>query len=347
MIRICTSLSRSGYFVTLVGRSHKNADPLNERPFQQKRLFCFFRKGKLFYLEYNLKLFFYLLFQPFDLIGAIDLDTILPCYWASVIKRKKRVYDAHELFCEMKEVVSRPRIYQFWKWVERNTVPHFQLGYTVNHFIRNMLFDEYKVEYEVIRNMPVVKEEQTTKRTNEKFILYQGAVNHGRSFETLIPAFQHISVPLHIYGDGNFLGEAKSLVKKYNLEEKIIFKGKAAPETLKEITPQAFLGITLFEKNSLNNYYSLANRFFDYIHAGVPQLCVAYPAYKEINEQYKVACLIEDLTPQVIAHAINNILNDDVLWEEMHQACLAARRVYNWQEEEKKLLPFYHTIFYP
>jgi hypothetical protein len=43
-------------------------------------------------------------------IVCVDLDTILPIYFASVIKGKNRVYDAHELFTEQKEIVTRPSV---------------------------------------------------------------------------------------------------------------------------------------------------------------------------------------------------------------------------------------------
>ena len=59
MIRICTSLANAGYNVTLVGRKLKASLPLTTQPFLQKRLFCFFEKGKLFYAEYNIRLFFF------------------------------------------------------------------------------------------------------------------------------------------------------------------------------------------------------------------------------------------------------------------------------------------------
>ena len=345
MIRICSSLHNAGYKILLIGRSHKNTQPIVPQLFRQKRIRCFFQKGKWLYIEYNIKLFFYLLWQPMHLVCAIDLDTILPCYLVSKLRRKKRVYDAHELFCEMKEVVSRPAVYKIWKWVERSTVPHFSNGYTVNEYISHILQKEYGVQYAVIRNMPLLQDNCAAAEANQPFVLYQGAVNEGRSFETLIPAFQWIDVPLWICGDGNFLQQAMALAQQYGLQQKVIFKGKILPAALKKITPQATLGITLFEHNGLNNYYSLANRFFDYMHAGVPQLCVAYPAYEAINKQYKVAILINNLSPASIAQAINETLADKVLLHQMHENCLQARAVLNWQMEEKKLIHFYHQIF--
>lgn len=342
MMRICSSLSEAGYSVLLIGRKSRASDSLQQQLFSQKRLACFFNRGFLFYAEYNLRLLWFLLFQPLDLICAIDLDTILPCLLISAIRRKKRVYDAHELFCEMKEVVSRPLVHQMWKGIEKICVPRFHHGYTVNLPIQEWFRKTYDRHYEVIMNVPRSKPLPLT--ITQPFILYQGAVNHGRSFETLIPAFQWIDLPLYIYGDGNFLEEAKSLVAKYKLASKVIFKGKMLPGDLQQVTPRAIMGITIFENNGLSNYYSLANRFFDYIQAGIPQLCVAYPAYTAINKEYEVAVLINDLRPEAIADTINGLLQDTERIERLRRNCLEARKKYNWEREKEKLVTFYQKL---
>jgi hypothetical protein len=98
MNRICSSLSAAGYSVVLVGRKLENSLPLQPKNFLQFRLRCIFNKGFPFYAEYNLRLFFFLLFRKMDAICAIDLDTILPVYLVSAIRGRKRIYDAHEFF---------------------------------------------------------------------------------------------------------------------------------------------------------------------------------------------------------------------------------------------------------
>jgi glycosyltransferase involved in cell wall biosynthesis len=278
-----------------------------------------------------------------DGICAIDLDTILPCYFISRLKKIPRIYDAHELFCEMKEVVSRPAIYKVWKWIEKNTVPYFDLGYTVNDLIAAEFMKMYGKDYQVIRSISVY--EPLPEVENKNFILYQGAVNEGRCFESLIPAMKNVNAPLYIYGDGNFMEQAQKLVVTNGLTDKIFFKGMTMPGVLKSVTRESRIGITLFEKNSLSNYYSLANRFFDYIHAGVPQLCVNYPVYKEINMQYEVAVLVDDLSAENIAKELQLLLNDRERWERLKLNCGKAAAVLNWQVEEKKLLEFYQNIF--
>ena len=343
MIRICTSLANEGYKVILVGRKIKLSLPLTTEPFKQKRINCIFEKGKLFYVEYNIRLFFFLLFTRIDCICAIDLDTILPCYFISIIKKIKRVYDAHELFCEMKEIVTRPTVYKIWKKIERFAVPKFTTGYTVNQPIAEEFERMYGVKYEVIRNIALLRPLIQLPKI-EKFILYQGAVNEGRSFETLIPAMKEVDSKLVICGDGNFMNQTQQLVKKYNLENKVRFKGKITPAELRTITQQAYIGITLFDDRGLSNYYSLANRFFDYLHAGIPQVCANFPVYKSINDEQPIALLVTDTSSKNLADQLNKLLHNEVLYKELEDNCIKVRERLNWQIEEKKIIKFYKEL---
>ena len=142
MIRICTSLVKQGYEVLLVGRTLKKSISLQSQPFQQKRLFCFFQKGKFFYLEYNLRLFFFLLWKKFDAVCAIDLDTILPAFYISRWKNKPIVYDAHEYFTEVPEVVRRPNVQRVWERVAQKTIPKCTHCYTVCQSLADIFYEK-------------------------------------------------------------------------------------------------------------------------------------------------------------------------------------------------------------
>lgn len=350
MIRICSSLARAGYHVTLVGRKLPSSIPLAPMPYHQFRIRCFFNKGFLFYADFNIRLFFYLLYKKAHLVCAIDLDTILPCYLVSELMNIPRVYDAHELFCEMKEVVTRPRIYRFWKRIEHFAIPRFKNGYTVNRLIADVFYKEYGVHYASIRNVPYRTEIPSghfNPGKNKRFILYQGAVNEGRSFETLIPAFKSVDANLIICGDGNFMQQAKQITKENNLEQKVQFTGWLSPGFLRSYTANAYIGVNIIESRGLSNRLSLSNRFFDYIQAGLPQVCVAYPAYKEINNEYHCAYLIENTDTQTIAAALNRLLSDEKLYNDLQENCIKAAGAYNWNIEEQKILTFYKIILEP
>jgi glycosyltransferase involved in cell wall biosynthesis len=344
MHRICTTLAENGYEVVLVGRKLKHSLPLKKEKYKQTRIRCWFNKGKLFYFEYNLRLSNFLILKKMDAVCAIDLDTIIPCYTISVFKRIPRIYDAHELFTELKEVITRPIIKKMWTQVEKRIVPKFKLGYTVSESIAEEFNRRYGVRYETIRNVPVLKSLDNLVPF-EKFILYKGAVNEARGFEYLIPAMQWVNSKLVICGDGNFMIQLKNLIHTYQLENKIELKGMLPPDELSSISQQALIGINLAEKTGLNQYLALPNKFFDYIHAGLPQIAMNFPEYQKINKLFEVAILIDELIPKRIAEIINNLLSDDVLYMRLKENCLKAKLEFNWQNEEKKLLQFYQSVF--
>ena len=343
MMRICDSLKDTGFDVELVGVRFASSHPLRTRSFHQKRIKLFFKKGFGYYAEYNIRLFFYLLFQKMDIICCIDLDTMLPAYFISVLRKKKRVYDAHEYFSQLKEIVQRPRVYRVWHYIERTFLPKFKNGYTVSESIAEEFEKLYGVKYGVIRNIPMLEDLKILPK-NEKIILYQGSVNEARGFEYLIPAMRSVNGQLHIYGDGNFLEQTKELIKNNEVSDKVFLKGKVVPSALKEITSQGYIGINLVENTGLNQYYSLANKFFDYIHHGLPQVTMDFPEYRKINEKFKVAILINPLTVNQIAEAISELMNNEDLYGELHQNCLKAREQYTWQKEEIKLNNFYKSL---
>ena len=210
MIRTCTTLADAGYAVTLVGTGNKKSAPLSEKKYIQKRLYTLFKKGAGFYAEYNTRLFFFLLFRKADIVCCVDLDTMLPVWLSGKLKKTARAYDAHEYFSQQKEIITRPGVFKVWHWIEKSFVPKFKKGYTVSNSIAAAFKKIYGVDYEVIRNVPVLKTTGLNLLNKGRTILYQGAVNEARGLEFLIPAMKEIDAHLHIYGEGNFLDFLKA-----------------------------------------------------------------------------------------------------------------------------------------
>jgi len=345
MKRICRSLSAHQYDVLLVGRRTGSSPPLRKEPYSQKRLPCFFKKGKLFYAEYNLRLFFFLLFRKFDAVCAIDLDTIIPCYLVSGMRNKKRIYDAHEYFSQLHEVVSRPGVYRIWHWIERKMVPRFRYGYTVCQSIADELKKYYGVGYSIIRNIPPAGPPAET-GGDKSIILYQGAVNYGRGLDELVKAMLQLDGVLWICGSGNYIRELKNTVSVNNLQEKVVFYGMLDPSELRSKTLMAGIAVNPFENKGLNQYLSLSNKFFDYIHAAIPQVTMNYPEYRHINDEYEVAVLIDRPFADDMARSIRLLRENESLYNRLRESCHRAIRHLNWQTEEKKLIEFYKNIFH-
>jgi hypothetical protein len=154
-----------------------------------------------------------------------------------------------------------------------------------------------------------------------------------------------INYKLVICGDGNFMDQLRNLVITNQVHEKVELMGMLQPAELWKISQQATVGVAFPENIGVNQYLALANKFFDYIHAGLPQITVDFPEYKKLNDKYHVAVLIGDIESKTIADSVNNLMADAVLLEQLRQNCKKAREELNWQHEEQKLINFYQNIF--
>ena len=132
-------------------------------------------------------------------------------------------------------------------------------------------------------------------------------------------------------------------MKQSGLRQKIEFCGYVEPNRLRQITKEAFVGVNLLQNKGLSYYYSLSNKFFDYIHARIPQLCIDFPEYRIINDKYSIALLIKDCSPKEIAAALNKLIVDKELYSSLQKNCDVCRLDLIWQIEEKKLLGLWLT----
>lgn len=347
MIRICTSLSKAGFEVMLIGRELPSSKPLAPQPFRQKRLKLFFNKGKLFYLEINIRLAFLLMFSRFDIIHSVDLDTLVPGFFAAKFRGKPCVYDAHEYFSEVPEVISRPLVQKSWETVARFIVPRLKYCITVCRSLAEIFMEKYGTPFTVVRNVPLQKPvpSETNKSKDPFILIYQGVLNDGRGLEETIEAIANLNdTELWIAGEGDLSNDLRLLVKQQGVESKVKFLGKITPEDLAILTPKAHLGLNLLKNKGLNYYYSLANKAFDYIQAGLPSLQMDFPEYRFINEEIHVFYLLKKLDATSIILAVEKLRNDNGVYRELSRNCRKAAEIFTWENEEKVLLDFYDRI---
>ncbi len=355
--KVCNSLAKLGFNVLLVGRNLPNSINL-KRNYKTHRIKLFFNKGFLFYAEYNFRLFWYLLFNKKNVLLSNDLDTLLPNFLVSKIQNKKLVYDSHELFTEVPELVNRPKTQKVWLKIEKFILPKLKNTYTVCQSIADYYNKKYNTNFKVVRNIPVYegtrekKQEFNHKPQTQnpkpqtqrlKTIIYQGALNLGRGLELMIDTMQYLdNYQFIIVGDGDISENLKKLVSDKNLSEKIVFLGKKTPSELKKITPKADLGISIEEDLGLNYRYALPNKLFDYIHANVPVLVSDLPEMKKIVLDYKVGEIIKDRDPKKIAIQIETILNSDRSQTKKNLAKAASE--LQWKNEEKVLYAVFSNL---
>ncbi len=345
MRRICSSL-QTNYSPILVGRKFSNSQKLT-LSFETIRLKCLINKGKLFYLEYQIRLFFMLLFKRFDAICAIDYDTLPAAMLLTKIKGKKLIFDGHEYFTEVPELEGRPMSKSIWSIVGKVGIPYADLCYTVNKSLAERYTEMYNKQFFVVRNMPDTIVQPFREDTfNSNTLWYQGVLNKGRGLEQLIESLLLLpDMKLEIAGQGDVASKLNELVAKLNLHDRVHFLGNLSREEMSIRARQSFLGFNLLVSNSLNYYFSLANKFFDYVNSGLPQVCMDFPEYKSLNEEYEVAILTDECTPHAIATIILECKKDPARYIELSQNCLSAAQKWNWQKESINLIEIYDELF--
>lgn len=347
--RIALSLKKLPADITIVGvRRLKGLSPgiSGIRTHRFRRIFF---RGPLFYLEYNIRLLLFLLKTRADIIVANDLDTLPAACLASVIKRRVLVYDSHEYFTEVPELVDRRTVRNIWQRIEKLILPKVKYAYTVSDSIASAYEREYGISMKVIRNMPFritkVQNDNSLRTGNEKIIIYQGALNMGRGLELAIGAMKYTeNCKLVIAGGGDLETELKALAGSLNLGNKVLFLGIVPPDQLVKFTAQADMGISLEENKGLNYYYALPNKLFDYIQARIPVLVSDLPEMSAIVKRYGIGRVVKTSDPCELSAVFTEMMSDGTIIAKWKQNLETAAAKLCWENEECKLLEIYHSI---
>ncbi len=354
--KIIKSLQTLGFQIILIGRKLKNSKTINRRKYKTIRMRLLFNKGILFYGEYNIRLFFLLIFKRVNILLANDLDTLLANYFAYIFKkyifRQKvfLIYDSHEYFTEVPELNGRTFAKNAWLFIEKIILPKIKYAYTVCQSIADEYQNKYGIEMQIIRNFPLCidknfeniarQKARALKQSfnNRKIILYQGALNIGRGLEEAVLSMQFVKhAVLLIIGEGDIEKELKNIVHEYKLNKKVYFTGKIPLEELNSFTKIADIGLVLQKDLSLSYRYVLPNRLFDYLQAEVPVLASRLPEIEQVVNKTKSGILIEQITPQLIAEKINYLLNSPQILNNFKENARKVKNEYCWEKEEIKL----------
>ncbi len=348
--RTASVLTDLGFEVLMVGRRKYDSPRMPERVYETLRMRLLWEKGPLFYAEYNIRLFFLLLSRPADLLVSNDLDTLLPNYLVHKIKHIPIVYDSHEYFTATPELVNRPKVQRVWKWIEKTIVPKLKSCITVNASIASLFEEEYHVNFSIVRNIPrrpgnveIPGREDLELPTDKKIVLMQGSgINVQRGAEEAVEAMQYLDgVLLLIVGGGDVLPVLKIMVNELHLEKKVRFVSRQTPEILFGYTANADIGLTIDKDTNINYRYSLPNKLFDYIYAGVPVLATPLVEIKKIIQQYEIGDFIQDHDPEHMATKINSMLKDETRMAFYKKNTQKAAAELNWEKEKNTLIEIF------
>ncbi len=340
MQRIASALSEWQYDVEILYRHHFKFKEIQTsksvfQSFSSRAFKVPFKGGIGMYLLLNHRYFWSNIFKHADAYYAVDSDTLPAFTLLSILKRKPLIYDAHEYFVEVPELKSRLKK-TIWEILTKWGVKQSNIRFTVGEGLAKELSNRYGKPFGVVRNVPAMAQKAPFIKSFERpCIIYQGALNEGRQLELLIDAMRLLHMcDCFIVGEGDL---SVALREKAKGLQNVFFKGLLSPEELRIITPSCFAGFNLLDaRNSLSYYYSLSNKYFDYMHAGIPSISSNLPEYTILNQTTNCGVCIED-SVHALTDVIQYWLNNREVYDKLKENAILASKHYNWENEKDKL----------
>ena len=351
--KIAGTLNKLGCRVTIIGRVTPGCSNNEIPPFGIIRFKMLFLKGFLFYKFYNIRLLIHLLFNKYDILVANDLDTLLPNYIISKLRRVPLVYDSHEYFTGVPEIQNRKLVKWVWTRIEKAIFPDLNYVMTVSDSIANQYEKEYLIRPLVIMNaglntdhiQPYSRAETGIAENDLLLIIHGTGINVDRGGKELLEALRTlVGVFLLIVGSGEVISELKEMAAGKDLSGKVRFIQTIPWEEVIRYLKMADAGLSLDKPTNLNYLFSLPNKLFDCISAGTPVIAGNLPEISKIILRYECGIIIEEVTPAKLKLAVEDLKKDPQRLNRLKDNTKLASSGQNWQIEEKKLIDFYSRI---
>jgi len=294
-----------------------------------------------------------------EIYHASDLDTLMIAYLACLGRKTKLIYDSHELWLERQEIfgsasILTRSIYRFMLLQEKMLINKVDLVITVSDSIAQYLKNHYRIKKpEIVRNCPRLLTRERNQifkdkfnLSNKKIVLYQGNLTKERGLMELVESTQWFSedVVLILMGEGDLIKELKNYVKLKSLDKKVFFHEPVPLQDLSKYTASAEIGVIPYLNLSLNHYFSLPNKLFEYLHAGLPVVASNFPEISRIINSEKVGVTFNPSDPKDISAKINSVFSNQKKYKNMKERSIKVAKKYTWENESKVLLRAYSGV---
>lgn len=350
------SLIKDGFKVELVCTRFEKKNPKeeNREGIMIRRVYV----GSIVFLPINL-FFFWLnvikLYKNESIFHCNDLYALPPAYFIKKFfnSKVKIVYDCHEHETEALIYLGRPLLKWFAKIFERKMIKSANKVITVSDSIAEEYRDLYNIEKpSLVMNCPSFMSPHRLNLFREKFnigndkiiFLFHGEYLKGRGIENLIEIFRELErlnnklvLILLIYGK-----DLEELKKRIDGSNNIFWHDKVSVDVYMDYVSSVDWGISLMENLCKNYNYSLPNKLFDYIMAGLPVIVSDLKEMKKFVEENNVGYVVDSTDSDKVIELLKNISKEDA--KEFNKNLEIVAKKYSWEEQEKVLINIYNSL---
>jgi glycosyltransferase involved in cell wall biosynthesis len=309
-------------------------------------------RGKVFgFLKYAERCFrFARRYRKAQVWHCNDFNPFLAAILAKMMNRKlKIVYDCHEYQSEMygKSAFERKAV----RFFESRYIKRADVVITVSTSIAEEYQRLYGLEkVHILMNVPDRSDapksnllrEALTIDSSKRLFLYQGKLGADRGVRELVEAFAQHPQPhavLVVMGNGPLQAEIEAATHS---QENIFFHPSVPYQLLLKYTASADFGFVSTQNTSLNNYYCMPNKLFEYIQAGIPVVSNNLKDCAAFVEEMQVGITLKSWTAQAIAKGVKQCMDQPS--GAFDRGLERAKNEFVWEKERLKLESIYRNL---
>ncbi len=289
-------------------------------------------------------------------IHAHDLNTLLPGALAKRRFRGPLVYDSHELQMGTTAMVLRGPVHRrLYRRYERALSRRADAVITVCDSIARILERDYGIQrVDVVRNcallVPPIEHEDLLRRelgipAERRIALYHGNLTTGRGLEVLVESARFMpSVDVVLLGSGPLFAELPKLADRCGVGERLHVLAAVSQALLHRFVASADVAVVPIQAVIPNYFYSLPNKLFEALVAGLPIAASHLPEIRRVVEGERVGAIFDPEDPRDVARAITEILESPDYGQMRERALEAARERHHWALEVRRLTAVYDRI---
>lgn len=297
-----------------------------------------------------------------DIFHAHDSNALLPVAVASRRTGRPFVYDAHDLWLHRPRR-QRSRVYHalqngYYGLIERAIVPRAAAVITVSPPIARHLERRYGLDaVDLVPNYPdrpngaVIRELRALPGMagvppTAPIVLYLGGLMGGRGIEYLVRSMTAVpDAHLVLLGSGHQAAELEDEARAIGVADRVHVLQPVPSNEVVGYATSATVGVSPIVDSCLNYRYSLPNKLFQYMAAGLPVVASDFPQVRAVVVGSGAGLVTDTRSPERIADALSSLLADRDAAREMGERGRAAVEArYNWSTSAAVLLDVYRRV---
>lgn len=362
VMREATTLAKQQYAVTIVDVDTERNGPIQE-DVAGVRIHHILPSTSFIRTRFKLRMLiasiYVLLRTGADVYHAHDLTAIPASYIAARLRRKPLIFDAHELPLAGLKGTRWERFSDLFKGALAHILPRCAGVIAVSPYIGQEIHASYhSPEASLVRNIPPYKKVNKSDRLRQRLdlgpevriALYQGNIQPDRNLEILVQAAPFLDPNIVLVMMGRAaeatLVQLHEIIEREGVEDRVKILPPVLYEELLDWTASADIGLVIFSPDySPSIRWSLPNKLFEYLMAGLPVLAAPLDAVADLLNQYDVGRIVPSLEPAEVGTAMNAMLADHEALERMRSNIgLAVEQDLCWEKEQHQLIQLYENI---